>query len=177
MRLLDLGARGSGSVPSSFWFKGSSSVDHPLPNFPLKPDPIELLAEGSFIGGLFDDYVPNQTIMFRITRTHLQSLQSGVGLACHAITGEGPRNRWTKRLARASLTKGASVLVVGLDSPCRILRAGIPVPSSLDARIHQRQTLLPLTKSNQSQPDCQQNHTKRTQAVFKSVENCKITTS
>ena len=170
MRLLDLGARGSGSVPSSFWFKGSSSVDHPLPNFPLKPDPLNFSLKVHLLGAY-------STIMFRITRTHLQSLQSGVGLACHAITGEGPRNRWTKRLARASLTKGASVLVVGLDSPCRILRAGISVPSSLDARIHQRQTLLPLTKSNQSQPDCQQNHAKRTQAVFKSVENCKITTS
>ena len=50
MRLLDLGARGSGSVPSSFWFKGSSSVDHPLPNFPLKPDPLNFSLKVHLLG-------------------------------------------------------------------------------------------------------------------------------
>ena len=108
-------------------------------------------------------------IMFRITRTHLQSLQSGVGLACHAITGEGPRNRWTKRLARASLTKGASVLVVGLDSPCRILRAGIPIPSSLDASIHQRQNASPADKS---QPKAAGLPAKPRQTHTSSIQKC-----
>lgn len=51
------------------------------------------------------------------------------GSALCVAQGEGPKNWWAKRPGWASPASGAPDLAVCVDSPCRILREGAPLPS------------------------------------------------
>ena len=87
----------------------------------------------------------------------------GVGLACHAITGQKSEKWWAKRLECKSLTKGAPDLVVGFNLPCRILRAGVPVPSCPAQAYIGGGTLVLLTKANRIVSEPRQTHASRIQ--------------